>query len=174
MSSHEPPDRLPLKAVRDRRLRMAQDAEMTYGEHPGKPYSWIVMNAPMYVNWARTQPNPDDELVNLIRFADNAIGQGIPTETRLRDISNDTMGLGQYRGRTFAWIMFHFPAYIDTVVALVPHCSTDFFKLAQWAEYDGTLDFEGKWGPLRVKHVAWMHERQRLALERAAAKVNLE
>ena len=156
---------------------MAQaDAEMTYGEHPGKYYSWIVMNAPLYVNWVRTQPNPDAQLVNLIRFADNAIRDGIPTETRLRDISNDTMGLGQYRGRTFGWIMFHFPAYIDNVVTLVPHCSTDFFKLAQWAEYDGTLEFEGKWGPLRVKHVAWMHERERLLLERAAAaaKVNVE
>ena len=151
---------------------MAQpDAEMTYGEHKGHPYSWICMNRPMYVTWARTQPNPDVQLVNMIRFADNANGQGIPTETRLGDINNDRISLGQFRGRTFAWIMYHFPAYIETVVTLVPHCST---RLAQWAEYDGTLDFEGKWGPLRVKHIAWMHERERLALERAAAKVNLE
>ena len=92
--SHEPPNLLPLREIGDRRLRMAQaDAEMTYGEHPGKYYSWIVMNAPLYVNWVRTQPNPDEQLVKLIRFADNAIRDGIPTETRLRDISNDTMGL---------------------------------------------------------------------------------
>ena len=148
---------------------MAQpDAEMTYGEHKGYPYSWICMNRPLYVSWARTQPNPDAQLVNMIRFADNAIRDGIPTETRLGDINNDRISLGQFRGRTFAWIMYHFPAYIETVVTLVPHCSTDFFRLAQWAEYDGTLDFEGKWGPLRGKHIAWMHERERLALERAA------
>ena len=149
------------------------DAQMTYGEYTGFPYSWIMMNRPHYVTWARTQPNPDEQLIKLIRFADNANGHGIPTETLLADVNNDRISLGQFRGRTFAWIMVHFPTYIDYASQFVPHCSTEFFRLVQWSEYDGSLEFEGKWQPLRVQHIEWMHERERLALGRAAEGANL-
>ena len=149
------------------------DAEMTYGEYFGFTYSWIMMNRPHYVTWARTQPKPDAQLVNMIHFADNAIGQGIPIETRLGDINNVRISLGEFKGKTFAWIMIHAPSYIEFAAQFVPHCSTEFFRLVQWAEYDGSLEFEGKWQPLRVQHIAWMHERQRLALERAAEGANL-
>ena len=133
---------------------------MTYGEHKGYSYSWICMNRPLYVNWARTQPNPDAQLVNMIHFADNALGQGIPGETLLGDINNDRISLGEFKGKTFAWIMIHAPTYIDFAAQFVPNCSTDFFRLVQYAEYDGTAAFDTKWRRLRRRHIAWMHIRE--------------
>ena len=142
----------------------APDAEMKYGEYFGFTYSWIVLNRPHYVAWARTQPDPENQLTELIRFADNANGQGIPTVTLLADINNDKISLGQFKGKTFAWIMIHAPTYIDFAAQFVPRCSTEFFRLIQWARYDGSEAFEAEWAPLRQQHIAWMHERQRADL----------
>ena len=133
---------------------------MTYGRYTGRTYSWIVMNRPHYVTWARTQPDPDKLLVGLMAFADESNDQGIPTDTGLADVNNDTISLGQFKGRSFAWITLHAPAYINFAAQFVPNCSTDFFRLVQYAEYDGTAAFDTKWRRLRRRHIAWMHARE--------------
>jgi len=136
------------------------DDVLDFGEYQGRRYSWIVMNRPHYVTWARTQPNPEPGLVALIVFANAAAGQGIPTATHLADINNGTMRIGQYRGRSFAWITTHCDQYVNWIRQLVPHCSTEFFRLVQFAEHDGTAATAAIWAGLRTLHIAWMRQRQ--------------
>ena len=143
-----------------------QDAQLTFGDYQGRMHSWVVLNRPHYVCWARTQPNPDAGLISLIAFADSAAGQAIPTVTNLADINNSRMRIGELKGRTFAWITYHCPAKIDWIRTLVPHCSTEFFRLCQYASYDGTAETDARWTALRITHIAWM----RLREERAAAR----
>ena len=145
------------------------DAALTFGDYQGRMHSWVVMNRPHYVCWARTQPNPHPDLLALINFADSAQGQAIPTVTNLTDINNATMRIGQYRGRTFAWITMHCVHYTNWIRGLVPFCSTEFFRLLQFADYDGTAATDARWHTLRIQHIAWMRERE----ERAAARQNL-
>ena len=148
------------------------DVVMTFGEYLGRTHGWILMNRPHSGTWARTQPDPDPRLNGLITFADTAAAQGIPTDTTLADINNGVMRIGQYRGRTFAWITLHCVHYTNWMRQLVPQCSTEFFRLIQYAEHDGTAAAEAIWAPLRAAHVAWMRERENRRVAAAAAAGN--
>ena len=131
------------------------------GEYAGRTFGWILMNRPHYVTWARTQPSPQPNLAALLTFADTVAAQGIPTATDLAHIDPQSiMRVGQFRGRTFAWITLHCHHYTAWIRGLVPRCSTEFFRLIQYADHDGTAASEAVWAPLRVQHIEWMRQRQ--------------
>ena len=131
------------------------DQTIAYGKYEGRSFSWIVANRPHYVAWARTQPSPMPQMMALVRFADTHAGFlcGLGT------IVNDTMSLGFHRGRSFAWIVRNDPWYIRFCAEKVPQCSTEFFRLAPYAQNDESAAFEQAWGLLRQRHCDWMHQR---------------
>lgn len=130
---------------------------MAYGQHKGRSFSWIVTNCPGYVVWARTQPSPMRQTRELIDYANDT---NVPTDTYLARIINDTMRVGCHKGKTFAWICRCDPEYVaQHCQPKVPHCSTEFFRLVQWDQHDGTAQFEQTWARLRVQHLAWMYRR---------------
>ena len=129
------------------------DQTIAYGKYEGRSFSWIAENRPHYVAWARTQPSPMLQMRALVRFADTH------EPTALGTIVNDTMSLGFHRGRSFAWIVRNDPWYLGFCAEKVPQCSTEFFRLAQYAQNDGSAAFEQTWGPLRQRHCDWMRQR---------------
>ena len=84
------------------------------------------------------------------------------------DTADKKMEFGQWRGKMFSWIVKNEPNYIQSAQQRVPKCSSDLFKLAQYAEMlqiDRTKPvkhllnqirgFEQKWEALRREHLAW-------------------
>ena len=137
------------------------DQVMGYGDHMGFRFSWIVANRPGYVVWARTQPSPMRQTRQLVQYADHLAADNIPSNAFLDNTGNDTMRIGGYRGKTFEWIHRHASEYVDGAELQVPRCSTEWFRLVQYARNVGgaTPEVEQAWAELRRQHRAHMRAR---------------
>ena len=84
------------------------------------------------------------------------------------DTTDKQMEFGQWRGKMFSWIVKNEPEYVQFALLRVPQCSSDLFKLAQYADMlqiDRTKPtlhllnqirgFEQKWDAFRLEHLAW-------------------
>ena len=84
----------------------------------------------------------------------------------LSDVQDGTININLLgtQGKTFSWVCRHKPDVIVWGQRKVPECSTDLFRLIQYAEFHrygaNAVVLERKWSRLRDAHHEHMRARQ--------------